>query len=148
MKSEKYVAIATWNTVAESKHYRAGNFLRDSNGSVKMFETVEEAEQAIARADTPNSWLVTNKIPECAIYEAMNEGVKMRPSTVTLHMTDEFTGRKVVRSIDITNVMSSGSTMWELRGKNEQRKNLEAWIEQRGNEQHNTILRLDSWEIS
>jgi hypothetical protein len=68
--------------------------------------------------------------------------------TVTLTMNDALSGEEVVRTIDATNAYSSGNEAWELRGKNEQRKNLESWISERGNEQHNTILELISWEFS
>lgn len=64
---------------------------------------------------------------------------------VTLEMTDQLTGEKVTRTIDKTNAMSSGSVCWEMRGPNEQRKNLERWISERGNEQHDALLQLDSW---
>ena len=66
---------------------------------------------------------------------------------VKLNMTDEMTGEKVERTIDITNAMSSGSVCWELRGEDEQRKRLQNWIDERGNEQHDTLLTLNSWEI-
>lgn len=67
---------------------------------------------------------------------------------VHLTMTDELTGKTVERTIDISNAMSNGSVCWELRGEAEQRANLERWIDERGNEQHDTILSLDSWTIS
>lgn len=147
MKSEKYVIIATGGMLNESFKYNAGNFLRDSTGSVIMVDTVEEAQKIKEKTSDPAAWIVTNSIPECSIFEAMKAGVKMRPTTVTLNMTDEFTGKKIKRTIDISNAMTSGSTAWELRDKNAQRKALEQWIEDRGNEQHDTILKLDSWTI-
>lgn len=69
-------------------------------------------------------------------------------NTVTLQMIDELTGQTVSRTIDITNAMSNGQYCWELRGENEQRKNLNNWILQRGNEQHATILSLVSWSFN
>ncbi len=68
--------------------------------------------------------------------------------TVTLEMHDEMTGENVTRTIDATNAYSNGSECWELRGENEQRANLENWIDERANEQHNTILTLISWSFS
>lgn len=67
--------------------------------------------------------------------------------TVTLYMIDE-TGKEHIRTIDITSAMSSGQYYWELRGKAEQRKRLELWIKERGNEQHKADLRLVSWTIN
>lgn len=69
-------------------------------------------------------------------------------NTVTLQMIDELTGQTVSRTIDITNAMSNGQYCWELKGENEQRKNLNNWILQRGNEQHATILTLVSWSFN
>jgi predicted secreted protein len=69
-------------------------------------------------------------------------------NTVTLQMIDELTGQTVSRTIDITNAMSNGQYCWELRGEDEQRKNLNNWILQRGNEQHATILSLISWSFN
>ena len=66
---------------------------------------------------------------------------------VKLNMTDLLTSKKVTRIIDITNLMSSGDYTWELLGEDDQKKNLENWIQERGNEQHEAILALDSWEI-
>ena len=68
--------------------------------------------------------------------------------TVTVTMTDELTGKEVVRTIDATNAYSSGSECWEKRGENEQRANLENWISERANDQHNTILSLISWNFN
>ena len=66
---------------------------------------------------------------------------------VTLVMEDELTGEMVERTIHKLNAYSSGSECWELRGENEQRANLEQWITDRGNEQHDTILKLISWSF-
>ena len=63
-------------------------------------------------------------------------------------MRDEMTGENVARTIDATNAYSNGSECWELRGEAEQKKNLESWISERANEQHNTILSLISWSFS
>jgi hypothetical protein len=67
---------------------------------------------------------------------------------VTLTMKDELTGKVVTRIIDITNAMNSGSACYELGDEASQRRNLENWINERGNEQHETILSLVSWEIN
>ena len=69
-------------------------------------------------------------------------------TTVTLQMIDELTGKQVSRTIDATNAYSNGQDCWELKGENEQRKNLNNWISERGNEQHSTILSLVSWSFS
>ena len=66
---------------------------------------------------------------------------------VTLTMKD-LKGNETIRTIDSINAMTSGSECWELRGQNEQRKRLELWISERGNEQHNTKLVLVSWTFS
>jgi hypothetical protein len=68
--------------------------------------------------------------------------------TVTLQMIDELTGETVSRTIDATNAYSNGEYCWELRGENEQRKNLNDWILERGNQQHETILTLVSWSFN
>ena len=68
--------------------------------------------------------------------------------TVTLQMIDELTGEKVSRTIDATNAYSNGEYCWELKGENEQRKNLNEWILDRGNQQHETILNLVSWSFN
>ena len=66
-------------------------------------------------------------------------------TTVTLTMLDECTEQEVTRTIDITNAMDTCS---ELKGIESQRKNLQNWINERGNEQHETILTLLSWELN
>lgn len=66
---------------------------------------------------------------------------------VHLTMIDKRSGKTVERAIDITNAMSSGNECWELRGVEDQRKNLERWIAERGNEQHNMALELKTWWI-
>jgi hypothetical protein len=63
---------------------------------------------------------------------------------VNLKMTDSE-GKTVLRTIDGLNAYSNGSECWELRGRNEQRKQLERWISERGNEQHATKLTLIDW---
>ena len=67
---------------------------------------------------------------------------------VTLKMTDLLSEKEVVRTIDATKAYTSGSVCWEKRGEAEQRKSLERWISERGNEQHETILELNSWEFN
>ncbi len=65
--------------------------------------------------------------------------------TVTLTMIDECTEQEVERTIDITNAMETCS---ELKGVESQRKNLNNWINERGNSQHETILTLVSWTFN
>ena len=68
----------------------------------------------------------------------------MKKQNVMLTMEDPK-GNEIVRTISAINAYSSGSVCWELRGPSEQRKNLESWISERGNGQHNTKLKLISW---
>ena len=65
--------------------------------------------------------------------------------TVTLTMLDEMTEKEITRTIDITNAMETCS---ELKGIESQKRNLELWIQERGNEQHETILTLQSWTLN
>jgi hypothetical protein len=66
---------------------------------------------------------------------------------VELTMTDELTSETIIRRIDKSNAMRSGSECWELGGEESQRASLERWIDERGNEQHETILTLVSWKF-
>ena len=75
-------------------------------------------------------------------------------NTVTLRMTDELTEKEVVRTIDIS-VLSvnddNALSGWEcdiIAPVERQRKQLERWISERGNQQHDTILTLNSWDIN
>lgn len=61
---------------------------------------------------------------------------------VTLKMIDLLTEEEVVRTIDISNAFTGN----ELK-KDKVRENLEEWIENRGNSQHETFLELISWEL-
>lgn len=67
---------------------------------------------------------------------------------VTLVMEDQFTGEEVIRTIDKSNAMTNGAVCWEMRGEQDQREALERWINDRGNEQHETILELRSWSFN
>jgi len=67
---------------------------------------------------------------------------------VTLQMIDVFTGKQVARTIDITNAMTSGEQCLELRDEQSQRAALQSWINERGNQQHDTMLDLVSWSFS
>jgi hypothetical protein len=68
--------------------------------------------------------------------------------TVTLKLNDLLNCETVERTIDIINVMKNGSVCWELGNEQEQRTSLERWITERGNNQHDTILSLESWTIN
>ena len=75
-------------------------------------------------------------------------------NTITVHMIDTANGQKVERRIDISNLSVpdySASPGWECNkietNPAKQRQMLEAWINQRANEQHATILQLEGWEI-
>lgn len=67
---------------------------------------------------------------------------------VILVMKDELTGEKVERTICATNAMSNSYPCYELKSKSHQRKALESWINERGNDQHETILTLQSWSFA
>ena len=55
----------------------------------------------------------------------------------------------VYREIDITNICYSREDCWQVAYSREHQKELlENWINERGNEQHNTILKLVDWWIS
>lgn len=74
--------------------------------------------------------------------------------TVTLKMWDEFNEVNIERTIDGSNLMvnnTDASFGWECHkvGTNEQiERNLNLWISERGNEQHETLLTLVSWKIN
>ncbi len=64
--------------------------------------------------------------------------------TVTLTMRDLLNGTIVTRTIDASNAIKS--TQWDKRfDPNIQEENLNNWINERGNEQHDTLLELISW---
>ena len=62
---------------------------------------------------------------------------------VTLKMIDLLTEEEVVRTIDVSNAFTGE----DLKEDNV-RKNLEEWIENRGNDQHETFLELVSWDFN
>jgi hypothetical protein len=74
--------------------------------------------------------------------------------TVTLIMLDELTEKQVERTIDISNVTVpnyNAADGWEcdiIGTVEQQRKGLNMWINERGNQQHETILTLVSWSIN
>ena len=73
--------------------------------------------------------------------------------TVTIQMTDLLSGLEVKRTIDSSNVMVADNSVFNfecnvLGNEEQQRKCLEKWISERGNEQHDTILELKSWTIN
>ena len=67
---------------------------------------------------------------------------------VTLKLKPQ--GKPIVyREIDITNICYSRGENWQVAYSREHQKELlENWINERGNEQHNTILKLVDWWIS
>lgn len=75
-------------------------------------------------------------------------------TTVTLKMYDEFNEKEVVRTIDGSNIMVNNTKApldfeHHIKGTNEQiENNLNKWISERGNEQHDTLLTLKSWTIN
>lgn len=74
--------------------------------------------------------------------------------TVTLTMWDELNQVIVKRTIDGSNVLVNDSSAlwgWESHtvGTNSQiEENLNNWIIERGNTQHDTLLTLKSWKIN
>jgi hypothetical protein len=66
---------------------------------------------------------------------------------VTLKMEDIFTGETITRTICASNAYTNGNVCWEKRDEKSQRQQLERWIKERGNEQHDTQLALISWEF-
>lgn len=73
--------------------------------------------------------------------------------SVTLFMQDELNGNKVERTIDGSNLMvPDNSTFgWECNkiGTSEEiESNLNNWIKERGNQQHETLLTLEGWKIN
>ena len=73
--------------------------------------------------------------------------------SVTIFMQDELNGNKVERTIDGSNLMvADNSTFgWECNkiGTSEEiESNLNNWIKERGNQQHETLLTLEGWRIN
>lgn len=73
--------------------------------------------------------------------------------TVTIQMTDLLSGLDVERTIDLSNVIVSDNSVFNFEchvvgNEEQQRKCIETWISERGNEQHNTILELKNWKIN
>jgi hypothetical protein len=69
-------------------------------------------------------------------------------TSVTVNMTDSLTGEKVQRVIDITNVMICKSSTLVIGSVEYQKKKINIWIKDRANQQHETILKLNSWELN
>lgn len=65
----------------------------------------------------------------------------MRAVKVT--MTDDFTRETITREIDITNAMINNMIASDAQIT----ENLNQWINQRANQQHETILTLVSYEL-
>ncbi len=68
-------------------------------------------------------------------------------TNVHLTMTDDLTGNKVFRTIDISNLIN-WDTQMIVKTEGKQREMLEEWINERGNDQHDTFLTLNSWIIN
>ena len=68
-------------------------------------------------------------------------------TTVTLNMKDELNGTNVSRTIDGSNLIN-WSTQKMYQTESTQREMLEEWINERGNEQHDTLLSLIDWTIN
>ncbi len=69
-------------------------------------------------------------------------------------MYDEFNEIEVVRTIDGSNIMVNNTKApldfeHNIKGTDKQiEENLNKWISERGNDQHETLLTLISWEIN
>ena len=75
------------------------------------------------------------------IFEEIKNTTIMK--VVELTMTDILNETKVIRQIDLSNIF----TGHKPATKENQEDLLKNWIETRGNQQHETILELESWEI-
>jgi len=71
----------------------------------------------------------------------------MKTINVVVKMKDAFTGKAVERTIDKTNAMNMKMDGFFMGTKEEQAANLNDWISERANEQHETFLDLVSWEF-
>lgn len=71
----------------------------------------------------------------------------MRVLNVVVKMKDAFTGAIVERTIDKTNAMNMRDDGFFMGTEQEQKENLDDWILERANEQHETFLDLVSWEF-
>jgi hypothetical protein len=71
----------------------------------------------------------------------------MQTHNVVVKMKDVFTGEPVERTIDKTNAMNMKMDGFFMGTKEEQAANLNDWILERANEQHETFLDLVSWEF-
>lgn len=69
-------------------------------------------------------------------------------TTVTLNMIDDLTNKEVSRTLDITTAMKTCDECMELGDTESQREELERWIKDRGNKQHDTFLTLTDWVIN
>jgi hypothetical protein len=68
------------------------------------------------------------------------------PHSIKLNMIDTLTDRPVTRVIDISNALSTVGEYSMIVEKNIRAK-LERWIDEAGNDQHETILTLINWEM-
>lgn len=75
-------------------------------------------------------------------------------TTVTLKMYDELNETNVERTIDGSNLLVNDTNApegWEsdiVGNKKQIEANLNKWISERGNDQHDTILTLKSWSVN
>ena len=63
---------------------------------------------------------------------------------VNVSMTDLFTGEKVERLVDFGNAF--GFENWE-KTEAQMNKNLDRWVQEVANDQHDTILKVDYWNL-
>ena len=69
-------------------------------------------------------------------------------TSLTINMTDTMTGKEIIRTVDISVIYIDNGTCWEVaKGEERQRGLINEWIEDRANDQHDTILELNSWTI-
>jgi hypothetical protein len=67
--------------------------------------------------------------------------------TVTLFMKDLNNGDMITRDIDISNLTLGGNLIM-LNAPNQHRRDIESWIKERGNAQHDTKLELIDYKIN
>ena len=67
---------------------------------------------------------------------------------IKVTMLDTLNNKEVTRDIDISNIYIDNGTCWQVATSPErQRELLNEWIEDRANDQHETILELVSWYL-
>ena len=72
----------------------------------------------------------------------------MSHQQINVTMLDTKNNKEVVRVVDISVIYFDNGTCWEVeRNVEAQRALINEWIDERANDQHETILALVSWYI-